>query len=122
MESLYAIISNRNITHILQFKLNHFKPASASRFSRFLLLKFQCSNKSYNMLSLTFHFIKPISLYSSIYFNRALKPCPINETTQQRVFVHGEPCILLVSVINPGNLSNRHPTALPHLVTILGGK
>ncbi|CAL8255051.1 unnamed protein product, partial [Gadus morhua 'NCC'] len=53
---------------------------------------------------------------------RALKPCPINETTQQRVFVHGEPCILLVSVINPGNLTNRHPTALPHLVTILGGK
>ncbi|KAL7384182.1 hypothetical protein ABVT39_025754 [Epinephelus coioides] len=54
---------------------------------------------------------------------RVPAPCTDSEQTLQCVFMNGQPCVLLVSVIRKTNLSHKlHPTALPHLVTILGGK
>ncbi|XP_041865592.1 uncharacterized protein LOC121655185 isoform X2 [Melanotaenia boesemani] len=50
-------------------------------------------------------------------------PCTENQATQQRTFVHGLPCLLLVTVVHRGFAAKKLlPTDLPELISILGGK
>lgn len=58
-------------------------------------------------------------MFSNFYLNRGPAPCADSEQTVQ--CVNGQPCVLPVSVVHKTNLSHKlHPTALQHLVTVLG--